>query len=315
MIHGINNESDEPEGDTLMPRVLSFLRGLLLALAVAGAAATTLDAQAAPIAVVAAENFYGDIARQIGGDRVAVTSILSDPGVDPHEYESSMDDAKAVSSADLVIENGGGYDPWMDELLVAAPRDGRVVIRSWDVAPDRMPDNPHIWYGVDNAGAVADAITRSLSRALPQDAAFFARNSQEFHHSLVDIKRRFAQISARWAGAPVGLTETIFLYQTRPLGLRVITPPEFQKAVSEGNDPPADAVVEMENQIAQKKMRILIINKQTLSAVVARARDDAVAAHIPTVGITETMPAGETYQTWMLRQLDEVAAALGGAAP
>lgn len=286
---------------------------LMVTFAVAGAAAAALDAQpASAIKVVAAENFYGDIAAQIGADRVSVTSILSDPGVNPHEYESSVDGARAVADADLVIENGAGYDAWMDGLLSASPRPSRIVLKASSVAPDRLPDNPHLWYGVDNVGAVADAIAQALARAVPADAALFWKNDQGFRKSLVAIKRRFAQISSRWAGAPVGLTETIFLYQTRALGLRVLTPLAYQKAVSEGNDPPANAVVEAENQITQKKIRVLLLNLQSVSAIAARARDEAAAAGIPVVGLTETMPAGETYQTWMLRQLDEIAAALGG---
>ena len=296
-----------------MPRVPTFARFFLLVSCLVGAAAAA--AAAAPISVVAAENFYGDVAAQIGGDHVVVTSIISDPGVDPHEYESTMTDARAVSSADLVIENGGGYDAWMDALLAASPRAGRLVRRAVDVAPDRLPENPHIWYGVDNVGALADAITQDLSRLDPADASAFSAASLAFHKSLVDIKRAFAVISARWGGTPIGSTATVFLYQTRALGLRVITPPEFPGAIAEGNDPPADAVVLAESQIQQKKIRILVLNSQTVSAVAAKIRDDAVAAHVPVVEVTETMPPGQTYQGWMLRQLAEIRAALSGEAP
>jgi zinc/manganese transport system substrate-binding protein len=275
--------------------------------------AVVLDAQSTRmVKVVAAENFYGDIVRQIGGDRVSVTSIMSDPNIDPHEYESSVDDAKALASADVVIENGGGYDDWMDKLLSASPNPSRVVLVGFDIAPNKLPDNEHVWYSPDNAGAIAHAIARSLAAALPRDAALFAKNETAFQGTLVQIKEKIAQMSARWSGTPVGLTETIFLYQTGPLGLKVLTPFEFQKAIAEGNDPPADTVVEAENQIRQKKIRILIYNEQTVSAITTKAQDDAKAAHIAVVGVTETMPAGETYQTWMLRQLDEVRMALAG---
>ena len=284
---------------------------LVLALS---AVAAALDAQSPRVVnVVAAENFYGDIARQIGGDRVAVRSIMSDPNIDPHEYESSVDDAKALARADLVIENGGGYDDWMDKLLSASPRASRVVLVGFDIAPNKLPDNEHVWYSPDNAEAMAHAIARALAVALPKDAALFAKNENTFVGTLGQIKGKIAQISARWSGTPVGLTETIFLYQTGPLGLKVLTPFEFQKAIAEGNDPPADAVVEADNQIKQKKIRILIYNEQTASAITTKAQDDAKSAHIPVVGVTETMPTGETYQSWMLRQLDEVRMALGGA--
>ena len=289
-------------------------RGLLvfvIALLVSGAAC--LGAQSRSITVVAAENFYGDMVRQIGADRVSVTSIMSDPNIDPHEYESNVDDARALASADLVIENGGGYDDWMDKLLSASPRASRQLIKGFDVAPNKLPENEHVWYAVDNVAAVADAVASDLSKALPQSAAFFSKNNQAFQQSLEPIKARIAQIAGRWSGTPVGLTETIFLYQAGPMGLKVLTPFEFQKAIAEGNDPPADTVVEAENQIKQKKIRILIYNEQTVSAITTKAQDDAKAAGIPVVGVTETMPTGESYQSWMLRQLDEVRMALIGA--
>jgi zinc/manganese transport system substrate-binding protein len=277
--------------------------------------AAVRDAQIREVNVVAAENIYGDFVRQIGGDRVSVTSIMSDPNIDPHEYESSMDDAKALAKSDLVIENGGGYDDWMDKLLSASPRASRVILKGFDIAPNKLPDNEHVWYSPENAGAIAHAIARSLASTLPKDAALFERNDRAFQAALVQIKQKIAQISARWSGTPVGLTETIFLYQTGPLGLNVLTPLEFQKAIAEGNDPPADTVVEAERQIKEKKIRILIYNEQTVSAITTKAQDDAKAAHIPVVGVTEMMPTGETYQTWMMRQLDEVRMALEGAGP
>jgi zinc/manganese transport system substrate-binding protein len=259
--------------------ILRRPRRALLAVFVAVVFASAIDAQpAAVVTVVAAENFYADIARQIGGDHVTVTSILSDPNVDPREYVSSPDDAAALAGA-----------------------------------PDRMPDNEHIWYGVDNVGSLADAVTRSLSKLLPAYAAEFSRNDQAFHESLVQIKRMFAVVSARWAGAPIGLTDNLFSYQARPLELRVLTPVEYRKAVSEGAQPPADAAAEAEQQITDRRIRILITDSQNQSAVALKAQQDARAAGIPVVSVSETMPAGATYQSWMLKQLDDVRAALEGS--
>ena len=277
---------------------------------------STLQAQAARIInVVAAENFYGNIVQQIGGDKVTVTSVMSDPNVDPHEYESSVEDAKAIAAADLVIENGGGYDDWMDKLLSASPNSSRIVLKGFDLAVKHLPDNEHVWYNVDNAQAIALAISRTLEKVLPQNATFFTKNDRVFRESLGAIRAKMAQISARFSGTPVGLTETIYLYQALPMGLKVLTPFEFQKAIAEGNDPPADAVVETENQIKQKKIRILIYNDQTISPITTKAQADAKAANIPVVGVTETMPHGETYQTWMLRELDELRMALISSSP
>ena len=262
------------------------------------------------ITVVAAENFYGSIVQQIGGDRVSVTSVMSDPNVDPHEYESSVEDAKAIADADLVIENGGGYDDWMDKLLSASPKASRVVLKGFDMAVHKLPDNEHVWYNLDNAQAIALAVSRSLQKLLPQSAAVIAKNERAFQDSLGPIRQKMAQISARYSGTPIGLTETIFLYQALPMGLKVLTPFAFQKAIAEGNDPPADAAVETENQIKTRQVRILVYNEQTVSPITTKAQADAKAGGIPIVGVTETMPQGETYQTWMLRQLEELRMAL-----
>ena len=265
---------------------------------------------AGPVKVVAAENFYGNIVLQIGGDAVRVTSVMSDPNVDPHEYESNVEDAEAIAGADLVVENGGGYDDWMDKLLSASPSPSRIVLKGFDIAVKKLPDNEHVWYDVDNARAIADSVAGSLGKLDPAHASTFAKNSRDFGRSLAQIKEKMAQIASRSAGTPVGLTETIFLYQTARLGLKVLTPFEFQKAIAEGNDPPADTVVEVEKQIKEKKIRILIYNEQTVSPITTKAQNDAKAAGIPVVGVTETMPQGETYQTWMIRQLDELRMAL-----
>jgi len=275
------------------------------------AGAAVLSAQSPKvITVVAAENFYGSIVQQIGGDLVSVTSVMSDPNVDPHEYESNVEDAKAIADADLVIENGAGYDDWMDKLLAASPSDSRIVLKGFNLAVKKLPDNEHVWYNVDNVQAIALAVSRSLQKLLPQSAAVFVKNERAFQESLGPIRQKMAQISARYSGTPIALTETIFLYQALPLGLKVLTPFEFQKAIAEGNDPPADTVVETENQIRQKQVKILVYNEQTISPITTKAQDDAKAAGVPVVGVTETMPPGETYQTWMLRQLDELRSAL-----
>jgi zinc/manganese transport system substrate-binding protein len=209
-----------------------------------------------------------------------------------------------------VIENSGGYDDWMDKLLSASPKASRIVLKGFDLAVKKLPDNEHVWYNVDNAQATALAVSRALQKLLPQSAALFAKNDRAFQESLGPIRQRMAQISARYSGTPIGLTETIYLYQALPMGLKVLTPFEFQKAIAEGNDPPADTVVETENQIKQGKVKILIYNEQTISPITTKAQADAKAAHVPVVGVTETMPPGETYQTWMLRQLEELRSAL-----
>jgi len=291
-------------------RPLSLLPVLISALLFL-AGAVMLHAQSSRVInVVAAENFYGNIVQQIGGGLVSVTSVMSDPNVDPHEYESNVEDAKAIAHADLVIENAGGYDDWMDKLLSASPKVSRIVLKGFDLAVKKLPENEHVWYNVDNAQAISLAVSRSLQKLLPESAAVFMKNERAFQESLGVVRQKMAQVAGRYSGTPIALTETIFLYQALPLGLKVLTPFEFQKAIAEGNDPPADTVVETENQIRQRQVKILVYNEQTISSITSKVQDDAKAAGVPVVGVTETMPPGETYQTWMLRQLDELRSAL-----
>ena len=284
------------------------LCALVISLAFVAAAGS---AQAGKIKIVAAENFYGNIAEQIGGDRVAVTSILSDPNVDPHEYESNVDDAKAIANANLVIENSGGYDDWMDKLLSASPSSKRVLLKGFDIAVTKLPDNEHIWYDTDNAQAVAHALADNLAKLDSADAAIFKKNLQAFDQSLSAIRQKITQLKGKYAGAPVGLTETIFLYQTGPLGLKVLTPFEFQKSIAEGNDPPAEAAAAAESQVQGKKIRVLIYNEQTITPITTKLQDEAKAAGIPIVPVTETMPSAVNYQNWMLSQLGALERALG----
>jgi zinc/manganese transport system substrate-binding protein len=263
------------------------------------------------VTVVAAENFYGNIAEQVGGEKVRVISILSDPRIDPHEYEPSVNDAKAVAVANLVIENSGGYDDWMDKLLSGSPNRNRIILKAYAEAGNKLPDNEHVWYDIDNVQGIAQSITRALQKLDPASSSLFEGNFQGFQKSLVTVRRKIADIRARWNGAPVGLTETIFLYQTRPLGLVVMTPFEFQKAIAEGNDPPADTVVATENQVKGKKIKVLICNEQTISPITTKLQEEARSAGIPVVLVTETMPASMNYQGWMLSQLSSLAQALG----
>ncbi|MBX5458206.1 MAG: zinc ABC transporter substrate-binding protein [Thermogemmatispora sp.] len=289
---------------------LFLLISLLGSACSAGNLSGSTGDSAGKLAIVAAENFYGDIARQLGGDHVAVTSILSDPNIDPHEYESNVQNAVAVAQARLVIANGGGYDSWIDHLLAAAPQEGRIVLKGYDLAPVKLEDNEHVWYSPTDIAAIARAIGQALQKLDPAHARDYQQNLQRFLSSLEQITNKLAEIKARYAGTPVGLTETLFLYQTTLMGLNVLTPFDFQKAIAEGNDPPASSVVTVENQIQQHRINVLIYNEQTATAITAKLRSEALAHQIPVVAVTETMPPGKTYQTWMLDQLNALETAL-----
>lgn len=276
-------------------------------------ASPTNSTSSKTINVVAAENFYGDIVKQLGGNYVSVTSILSDPNVDPHEYQSNFQDTKMIKNADLVIKNGGGYDSWIDQLLSAQPNAHRIVLTGTNIADHKLPDNPHVWYGIDNVQTIAKTITATLKKLDSTNASAFDSNLTTFLNSLNAIQEKITSLKAKYNGTPVGLTETIYLYQTRPIGLNVLTPLEFDKAIAEGNDPPADTVTTANDQVSKKLIKILIYNEQTISPITTNLQTVAKSLNIPIVPITETMPPGKTYQTWMLGQLNTLQQALATA--
>jgi len=265
------------------------------------------------VRVVAAENFYGDIASQLGGSHVTVTSILSDPNVDPHEYESSVADGVAITNANVVIENGLEYDTWIDKLISASPNSNRIVITAGNIVPDPLPDNPHVWYGIDNVPTIARAITNALEKNDPADMAAFEANLTTFNNSLAPLTAKIAEIKSDYAGTPVGLTETIYLYQTQPMGLNVLTPFDFEKAVAEGNDPSAASVAETDDQVSGKQIKVLIYNSQTVTPITTNLQNAALAENIPVVPVSETMPPNVNYQTWMLDEMNALEQALAQA--
>lgn len=287
-------------------------RALLLSVAgfgsllrrVRGTGALETAQAAAPIPVVAAENFYGDVIRQIAGDRVRLTSIISDPNADPHEYESNARDMAAIAQARLVVINGMGYDGFMLKLLRAAPNPARDVMDVSKLTGVKEGDNWHLWYDPMTIVKFARAITDFLVRVDAANARSYRDGLSRFERSGRPVADKVAALRARFPGTPVGATEPIFEYLARALGWKILTSKEFQKAVEEGQDPPARAVAEMEDQLRTRAVRMLVYNVQTVSPVTERIRKEARRLGIPVVGISETLPPGLTYQGWMLKQLD-----------
>lgn len=266
-----------------------------------------------PIGVVAGENFWGNIASQIGGDRVTVKSIISDPDADPHEYESDAADAAALSSASLVIENGIGYDDFMSKLLSAQPKSGRVVLSVQKILNvTGTAPNPHIWYDTARIPTVAHAIEQQLATISPADASTFAANEQTFDAALKPIDATVAQIKAKYAGTKIAYTERVPGYLTTAAGLKLGMPTGFTEAVEQGNDPsPADNVA-FENAIKTKAVKVLLYNGQVTDAETTKIKQLANTAGVPVVGVTETIPPTDhDYQSWQLRQAKEILAALG----
>jgi zinc/manganese transport system substrate-binding protein len=190
------------------------------------------------INVVAGENFWGSIASQLGGSRVSVRSIVTDPNADPRDYQSDPGDARAFATADYVILNGAGYDGWAGTLLAGNPSSRRRVLTVADLLGKREGDNPHFWYSPDDVERVADRITFDLSSIDPAGSGYFTSERSGFETALQPYHRRIAAIRAQDAGKPVASTESIFVDMANALGLVVVSPPAFMKAVAEGNDPP-----------------------------------------------------------------------------
>jgi len=275
-----------------------------LALASAACAESTAESQSGLVKVVAAENFWGSIAVQLGGAKADVQSVVSDPNADPHEYESSTNDARAFADAALVILNGAGYDDWGQKLLAANPSSHRQVLTVAALLGKKPGDNPHFWYYPDYVINVADRITAIYKSIDPADAAYFDQQRGIFASAVKPYLDRIAEIKAKFVGKPVGSTESIFAYTANATGLNLISPAEFMQAVSEGNDPPASAVAAFQDQITNRQIKVLVYNVQTATSITTNMKNLAIANHIPVVGISETLqPDTSTFQDWQLRQL------------
>ena len=296
--------------------VLSAALVALLALAGAVlATARTTAAGGTTLQVVAAENFWGSIAAQLGGDRVHVTSVISSPATDPHDYEPTAADARTMAGARLAIVNGIGYDPWAGKLLAANPVHGRVVLTVGDLVGLEPGANPHRWYSPADVHRVIDQIARDYTKLDPKGATYFKRQKARLEtRGLAQYTRLIARIKRTYRGAPVGASESMFTPLAQALGLKLLTPASFLKAISEGAEPTAADKTAVDRQIASRRIRVWIFNSQNSTPDVQRITDAARKKRIPVTTITETpTPAGVSFQTWQSRQLEALAAALAKA--
>lgn len=294
---------------------LRLVMSVLAAVAVlAGCGTPQAPATPGIVKVVAGENVWGNIAAQIGGAHVQVTSILSDPNADPHLYESDVASALAVAEARLVIANGAGYDDFVSQLLGATRNSGRVVVTVQEVLGASGPDvNPHFWYDIPRVPQVAAAIEAALARLDPQNARMFAANLKTFDASLAPVEAVISSIRRRYAGAPAAYTERLPGYLLAAAGLTVVTPPGFAAAIENGNDPSAGDTARMYQLITGRKARVLLYNAQVTSPVTQQVRALARQSGVPVVPVDETMPPSyRSYQAWQLAQATALLDALGG---
>ncbi len=283
---------------------------LIAAIAICGLSAPAL---ADPVKVVAAENFYGDLASQIGGPNVAVTSILSDPDTDPHLFEASPGTARALSDAKIVIANGVDYDPWMEKLISAHKAPGRKEIVVGALVGRKPGDNPHLWYDPAYMKAAAKALVADLVAVDPAHKAAYEQGEARFLASLKPLDDKIATMRKSFAGTPVTASEPVFGYQAKLIGLNVHNE-RYALAVMNNAEPTPSEVAAFENDLKGRKVKAMLYNAQASEPAVAKLVQLAKDNGIPVVGVSETEPKDSTYQAWMMGQLNALDRALSGGA-
>ena len=281
---------------------------LIAAIAVCGLAA---PAFADPVKVVAAENFYGDMASQIGGANVAVTSILSNPDQDPHLFEASPETAKALSDAKVVIVNGVDYDPWMEKLLSGHKAPGRKEVVVGALVGHKAGDNPHLWYDPAYMKAAAKALGADLVAVDPAHKADYELGQAKFLGSLKPLDEKIATMRKSYAGQPVTASEPVFGYQAGLIGLKVHNE-KYALAIMNNAEPTPAEVAAFENDLKGRHVKAMLYNAQASEPAVGKLVQLAKDNGIPVVGVSETEPSGSTYQAWMMGQLDTLDKALAG---
>ena len=289
--------------------IMRRISRILLAAGLVLIGSTSLAMAADPIRIVAAENFYGDLATQIGGGHVTVTSILNNPDDDPHLFESSASTARTIADAQIVIYNGVDYDPWMDKLLSASPTGDRAVIVAADLTGHKSGDNPHLWYEPQTLPAVATALAAELGKRDPAAAAEYQANLQKFTTSFAETLKPLAAIKSAYAGTSVTATEPVFGYMAEAMGLKMLNQ-GFQTATMNDTEPSPSDVAAFENSLKDGTTKILFYNSQVTDDTTTRLLDIAKTSNVPVIGVTETEPAGQTIQSWFAGQIADVNSSL-----
>lgn len=257
------------------------------------------------IQVVAAQNFWGSLVSQLGGNRTTVLSIVSDPNADPHEYEANASDAQAIASAQFVIVNGVGYDAWALQLISASSASNQVVLNLGNlngvsVGAGIVNGNPHLWYNPVYVNRTVAAMYADLASIQPSSSAYFAANYAALNLSLARLYASANAIRDQFASTPVASTESILVYLANYTRLDLVSPPEFMQAVAEGNDPPTQSVVDFQCQLKTGKVAVLVYNEQTVSPITSNMKSIAANSNTTLVGVTETVqPPTATFQEWM----------------
>jgi len=271
-------------------------------------------ATAEPIAIVAAENFYGDVAEQVGGSAVKVTSILTNPDQDPHLFEASASTARALSAARIVIYNGADYDPWMSKLLSASHAAGRVTIEVAKLVGKKAGDNPHLWYDPPTMPALARALAAQLAKLDLDRRADYDARRDAFIASLKPIDDKIMALRQQYGGAAITATEPVAGYMADAIKLKVRNQ-RFQLAIMNNTEPGASEIAAFQKDLKTRAVKVLLYNSQTSEELTEKMRAIARDSGVPVVGVTETEPEGTKYQNWVLSELGALEAGLSGKQP
>ncbi|WP_426625815.1 metal ABC transporter solute-binding protein, Zn/Mn family [Leifsonia sp. McL0607] len=284
----------------------------LTALALTGCSAGS-SADDGRVRVVASTNVYGDIASTIAGDAVEVTSLMSDPAQDPHSFEANAQSQLAVSKADILIENGGGYDGFMDTLRAGSKNTKATVLNVVDLSGKKAQNgelNEHVWYDFPTIQKLTTALTDALSKADPAQKATFTKNADAFAGKLAALQNREAELRSQYAGEGAAITEPVPLYLLDAIGLVNKTPEKFSAAIEEGDDVSPLVLHETLALFSAHQVKLLAYNEQTSGPETERVLAAAKQAGVPAVPVTETLPKGKDYVSWMNANIDAVGAAL-----
>jgi zinc/manganese transport system substrate-binding protein len=296
--------------------------GLALAATVASTAAgcATSPPASSPgsngkITVVAAENVWGSLAAQLGGQHAAVTSVINNPDTDPHDYEPTPADGRTFATAQYAIVNDIGYDPWAAKLADANPNPNRTTLSVGNLLKLKDGDNPHRWYSPDDVQKVIGQITTDYQKIDPADSAYFDQQKQSLEsEGLGKYTKLISDIKTKYAGTPVGASESIVSPLVDGLGLKMLTPESYLDAISEGSDPTAQDKATVDDQIKTKQIKVFVYNTQNSTPDVKALADEAKAAGIPVVNVTETPdPGNASFQDWQTKQLQDLEQALAQA--
>jgi len=278
---------------------------MIAALLAAGFVTAAPAAEAAVVNAIGVENEYADVISQIGGKYVQVQAIETDPNTDPHTFEASPKVARQIAAAQLIVENGVGYDDWADKIMSASRRPNRKVINVQKLLglPDTTP-NPHLWYDPKTMPAVAKAVADELSGLNPAQAAYFHANADKFIASLEPWNVAIAAFKAKHDGTPIAVTEPVANYLLTAMGFDILTPFSLQKAIMDGNDPSPQDVTTQNDLFGGNKVKVFAYNQQVTDALTKSFLDLAKKNGIPVVGVYETMPTpGYNYQSWMMAEV------------